>query len=56
MPALPMENSHEFDSRARTRADRKAFYRQGDSDFGPGDTVLVNVKVVEGERTPHPGL
>ena len=23
--------SHEFDSRARTRADRKAFYRQGDS-------------------------
>ena len=51
MSALPMENSHEFDSRARARADRKAFYRQGIPDFGPGDTVLVNVKVVEGERT-----
>ena len=51
MSALPMENSHEFNSRARTRADRKAFYRQGDSRFRPGDTVLVNVKVVEGERT-----
>ena len=25
-------------------------------DFAPGDTVIVNVKVVEGERTPRAGL
>ena len=25
-------------------------------DFDPGDTVIVNVKVVEGERTPRAGL
>ena len=25
-------------------------------DFGPGDTVIVNVKVVEGERYARAGL
>ena len=25
-------------------------------EFGPGDTVVVNYKVVEGEPRAHPGL
>ena len=25
-------------------------------EFAPGDTVIVNVKVKEGERSPRPGL
>ena len=25
-------------------------------EFGPGDTVRVNVKVIEGDRSPRPGL
>ena len=25
-------------------------------EFGPGDTVRVNVKVIEGERKPRAGL
>ena len=25
-------------------------------EFGPGDTVIVNVKVKEGERAPRAGL
>ena len=25
-------------------------------EFAPGDTVIVNVKVVEGDRTPRAGL
>ena len=28
----------------------EAFRRQGNPRFGPGDTVVVNVKVIEGDR------
>ena len=50
--APPMEISNEPHSTARKRAIRQAVRRPRTiPDFGPGDTVIVNVKVVEGDRT-----
>src|SRR5262249_40288657 len=54
--ALPQENSHEFDSRARERAGREAFRRQGDPGFRAGRHGPRQRQSGRGRPHPHPGL
>src|SRR5262249_4218452 len=54
--ALPQENSHEFDSRARERADCQAFRRQGDPGFRAGRHRPRQRQGGRGRAHPHPGL
>jgi large subunit ribosomal protein L19 len=46
-----LETCHEPDQRNRTRADGEAFPGKEIPEFQPGDTLVVNVKIVEGERS-----
>ena len=52
----PMETSHEPDSGARERADRKAFRRQGDSGFWARRHGARQRQGGGGRAHPHPGL